>query len=321
MVPEDFYNKLVDKKDMTLAKMMRLVFFGLLKHLKHWKKEDLRSIHNISGEIFSQICLTAQQLKPIDKGKYAKSQLVQLENGLLTVSIRKRYDEELYKLTPIVEDNRLLKLIINHLHKSQFGNIKIGRVLHRSTAKSIKLNYNTQFGIYRNRLAHIFGMVIKGCWICSLSYPREVESQLGTRVAGAVKDQPYSHISVDDVTMGAVRGYPTSKFCIQNRVLVVSCLLTGHISLEPIQNCSSISIALALRRIEMRHGIRILSIWSDNFTALRETSLGEHVERGFQVAMENLEKQQTDVRFHTNLSYSKARNYVERSVRSIREAL
>ena len=164
-------------------------------------------------------------------------------------------------------------------------------------------------------------MVIRSNWIWSLSYPKEVESQLGTRVAGAVKNQPYSHISVDDETMGAVRPHPTSKFCLQNCVLVVSCLLTGHICLEPIQNCSSVSIALALRRFEMRHNVRIISIWSDNFTALRENFLGEHVEKGFQVAMENLEKQQRDVQIHTNLSYSKARNYVERSVRSIREAL
>ena len=62
----------------------------------------------------------------------------------------------------------------------------------------------------------------------------------------------------------------------------------------------------------------MVSVWSDNFTTLREDSVGPHIEKGFQVVMENLREGNKNIRFHTILSYSKVRDYCERSIRNLK---
>ena len=115
-------------------------------------------IRNIAGEIFSQVCLASQRKRHVSAKDYTKSDVKILNNGLLVVTIRKRYDEEYNKILPIVEDNRLVKQIVEHLHQSQFGGIRVGRNIHRSAAKTVKINYNTSFGVYRNRLLNIYSL-------------------------------------------------------------------------------------------------------------------------------------------------------------------
>ena len=62
--------------------------------------------------------------------------------------MRKWYDEDLEKVMPLMEDKRQTKLIINFLHKTGFGNIRIGRNIHLCVWNTIKANYNRIFGFY-----------------------------------------------------------------------------------------------------------------------------------------------------------------------------
>ena len=197
------------------------------------------------------------------------------------VKLRKRCDEDYTKILPIIQDNRLTSLIVNHLHQSRQGGILIGRRLHLLVPSSMKVNYNSPYGFYRTRLQNLFTMIINSCWICSLAYPKEVKGHLGSRVAGAVPDNPYSHVSIDDIKMGSIQPHPNARFVLQHTVLAISCLLTGHITLETIQNCTSKSIALALRRVELKNQIDLKTIWSDNYSSLRENSFGEPMTKKF----------------------------------------
>ena len=74
-------------------------------------------------------------------------------------------------------------------------------------------------------------------------------------------------------------------------------------------------------QVSSKYAVVLRSIWSDNFSSLREQSLGEPMRGTFKVAMANLDGEQTEMQFKTHLSYNKSRNYVERKVKSIKKPL
>ena len=136
--------------------------------------------------------------------------------------------------------------------------------------------------------------------------------------------KPYDAISIDPITLGQVclsRGIKNTLR--KNVVLAVTCLNSGHISIEPIQGLTPKSIGSALWRIEENFHTKICRVYSDNFPSLRENSLGPVFEdfRQFWVALEDVVNETEGLMFHTNPSYTKCRNFVERKVLDIRRAV
>ena len=108
----------------------------------------------------------------------------------------------------------------------------------------------------------------------------------GTCIVAAIGGLPYANISVDNIVMGSTKAHINTKYASKNNVLLVTCLQTGHVTLEMMDSCTRFS------------GL----VWSDNFSSLCMDSHGPHLEKDFQVAMENLQEQNKKVRFHTNVS-------------------
>ena len=99
--------------------------------------------------------------------------------------------------------------------------------------------------------------------------------------------------------------------------MVVTCLFTNHVTIESIDNFCSYSIAMAVRRIEVRYCVRVQSIWTDAFSSLKEGTLGDYLRGSFEV-YHNLKESYPDIKFHTNMPFTKQRNYVERRIRDIK---
>ena len=108
-----------------------------------------------------------------------------------------------------------------------------------------------------------------------MAQERRVVSQLGTRVAGTTSDPPYSHVSVDNIILGGIKPHPAAKYTLKHNVLDVACLRTVHLTPEQIQDYSSISVALALKRVQLWYNTKVKSIWSGNYSSLWEESLAE----------------------------------------------
>ena len=102
--------------------------------------------------------------------------------------------------------------------------------------------------------------------------------------------------------------------------LVVTCLFTNHVTIENIDNFCSYSIAMAVRRIGVRYCVRVQSIWTDAFSSLKEGTLGDYLRGSFEV-YHNLKESYPDIKFHTNMPFTKQRNYVERRIRDIKGLL
>ena len=95
----------------------------------------------------------------------------------------------------------------------------------------------------------------------------------------------------------------------------------GHVSIKKIDSYTSLSIGLALRRVEMRYKVHIKSVWTDAFGALKKESLGPHLSQCQEIVWEDVSGLLDDVRFHTNIPYTKCRSYVERKVREVKALL
>ena len=94
---------------------------------------------------------------------------------------------------------------------------------------------------------------------------------MGTRIAGtSYGEAPYAHIAIDTIEFGRLRVFRGRKYNYKNYVLCAVCLHTGHISLTPIPNIKSESIARGLSSVKLRFNVKILRLYSDNHTALKE---------------------------------------------------
>ena len=93
--------------------------------------------------------------------------------------------------------------------------------------------------------------------------------------------------------------------------------------LEQIESLSPNSIAGALWCVEETYKTRILSVYSDNCTSLRASPLGvemAHFHR-LHTTVSDIADRTPDLIFHTNVSYTKARNYLERKIKNIRSSV
>ena len=148
----------------------------------------------------------------------------------------------------------------------------------------------------------------------------------GRRVVMTFSDKkPYSMVSIDTFTLGKIRLFrgPNNANVRKKVILALSCLISGHISLEPIENLTPVSIAAAMWRVEERFNTKIKTIFSDNFPSLRENSLGPELSElhKLKVSVQDVVAGDNDLTFSTNLSYVKCRIYVERKIRDIRQTM
>ena len=91
--------------------------------------------------------------------------------------------------------------------------------------------------------------------------------------------------------------------------------------IERIDSFTSISIRVALRRIEMRFKVRLQSVWTDAFCSLKEDSLGPHLSQGQELVWGSIGESLENVTFHTNVAYTKCQSYVERKVGDVKALL
>ena len=94
----------------------------------------------------------------------------------------------------------------------------------------------------------------------------------------AWSEKPYAIVSLDTIQIGRLKTYPKQVSTFKNNLLIVACLVSGHIQLEPIYNLSSAYIASALKRIKQKFSTTIVTIYSDNYSSLRKESLGMEME-------------------------------------------
>ena len=82
------------------------------------------------------------------------------------------------------------------------------------------------------------------------------------------------------------------------------CLISGHLSLEPIQSLSPNSISGTLWRVEETFKTQICSIYSDNYSSLRESSLGVELAQfhRLHVTIGEIVERTPDLIFYTNVS-------------------
>ena len=135
--------------------------------------------------------------------------------------------------------------------------------------------YNNEFWVYFPNTYQRISQEIKTFTTCSLTFQTMPIQPKGTRIAGtSYGEAPYAHIAIDTIEVGRIRVFRGQKYDYINYVLCAVCLHTGHISLTLIPNVKSESVARAISSVELRFNVRILRVYSDNHTALREGSLG-----------------------------------------------
>ena len=188
---------------------------------------------NVVCEAFHKIVLCSQRDTPVTQKKYRKTLLLHIK-GALVIKLRKRYTQEFQQILPVSEHKALLDLLIRFHHTSQFGNIKAGYAFHSSAELTLKSIYASKYAFFSVRLLEKVNFFCKYCRTYSLLRPTPALLHEGTRVAGDIgfSDKPYSHISVDNTTLGLEKSYSHSKFSHKNNVLVVTCLFTNHVTIK-----------------------------------------------------------------------------------------
>ena len=141
--------------------------------------------------------------------------------------------------------------------------------------------------------------VLKECFVCEIVRENQLDIGRGTRVAMTVRGQmPYSTVSIDPVQIGHIRLFrgPSKNNLRRNMNLVISCLASGHVSIKPIENLDSSSIAGAFQRIECQYATEITTIYCDNFSSLRQTALGPEIDqlRKMRVGLSDLGKEEKE---------------------------
>ena len=131
---------------------------------------------------------------------------------------------------------------------------------------------------------------------------------------------PYQNVSLDTFDLGKVcltRG--ARNLLKRNQLLAVCCLSSGHLSLEQIDSLAPNSVAGALWHVEKNYKTRIMAVYSDNYSSLCASALGLEMDQ-FQrlhTTVDSIANRTQGLTFHTNVSYTKARNYVEGKIRNI----
>ena len=214
------------------------------------------------------------------------------------------------------------KLLIRGAHVSQYGNVQLGRNFHRSPESTLKHIIVSDIGFFQHKLLFNITTFVRKCMFCNIARPIKVRIPPGTRVAGSMNSDPaYSHISWDNVHLRYFHPVINGRCVIKYYVLIATCLTYGHVTIEKIDSNTSISIGLALRRIEIRYKVRIQSIWTDAYSSLKKDSLSPHTTGKSEVVWENLACGLDSIKFHTNVPYSKTRSFVEHNVKDVKSLL
>ena len=102
---------------------------------------------------------------------------------------------------------------------------------------------------------------VDNCFTCAIIRQKHPDGSRGSRVPLTLKGRPYQNVNLDTFCLGKVRlNRGTRNVLRKNQLLAVCCLLSGHLSLEPIKSLSPNSISGALWHVEETHKTRILSV-------------------------------------------------------------
>ena len=125
------------------------------------------------------------------------------------------------------------------------------------------------------------------------------------------ESRPYANMSMDTITIGMLKLYPSQRYSFKNHVLVLVCLNSGHITLKSICSLSSKSIGLVLQRLDLRYSTKVNLVYSDNYSTFQPDSLGQVAGdlQQMRVSLIDLKDQELDIEFLPNLSYIKQCNY------------
>ena len=145
------YESLICQYVMAFEKLIRLITIGMMKVLGCVPKEKLHQIESFDTEEFRQLVICAQKAKAINVRNYKGINVTKTANAF-TVTLRQCYDEDITKVLPIIEVQRLTKKLINYLHRTWFGNWKVGRSMHLSAGNAMKINFNNGYGFYQRFL-------------------------------------------------------------------------------------------------------------------------------------------------------------------------
>ena len=185
-------------------------------------------------------------------------------------------------------------------------------------------NITSETGFTAVKFQNAVVKFINKCSICSIIRGHHPDRGKGTRIPLTLGGKPYDSISCDTISLGQIRMTRGAKNVLRkNLVLAITCLNSGHMTLEPIANLTPHSVGSALWRTEERYHTRICRIYSDNHPSLRESSLGSEFEdlRNLRVALDDVIQRTEGVIFCTNPSYNKCRKWIERNINDIRGAI
>ena len=151
----DVYNQTLDKH-YSFENALRIMSYGFIKT---FAREKLRNTASFMVEMFSQLCLAAQQVFPVNMKDYKKRDVSTTSNGLVICKVRRKIMEEKVKVLPVLEDPRLIVKIVEYMHSTHDGdkNLSIGA--------SKASNYIYPYGIYCKRLYEHFSTTIGTCWL------------------------------------------------------------------------------------------------------------------------------------------------------------
>ena len=243
------FNKILELPGLSFEKLLRIVSFGVFYYLRNKESELLRDM-NLISEAWHQIVLYCQTVSQPTNKKYKRAMIQEVSNAIL-LKLRRRYTCESSQLVPIIENAKVAQLLLEYHHTSRSGNILLGKRFPASPEVTLKNIYSSQYGFYRYRLFALVKGYCERCFRCALIRPVPALMYQGKVVAGDIgyNEKPYSHISVDNLILGLVKGYSNNKFLTKKHALVVTCLFTNHVSILSLDNFCSYSVGLALKRL------------------------------------------------------------------------
>ena len=105
LIPKDSYDKLITLPGILFNKLIRMISVGLFKYLSKQPADFLNGL-DLKGESFHQLILADQRECTIDPKTYKKSTVTCIR-GAWVVTLHRKYDHELPKVLPLIEDRTL----------------------------------------------------------------------------------------------------------------------------------------------------------------------------------------------------------------------